>query len=131
MEGEFDWENELEQSREQEIAPSETGSGFGCADIGTTSLIAEIPYNAVEGESTPAVQISSSDMQLSKSWSSLLDTVQTMALPKRSLLQPWERGFAALVFGSSSSSTSNPVRLPFVPIPDPIVPNKAATEPQL
>ena len=64
---------------------------------------------------------SKSEREVSDQWLALLNTVQTFSVPKTSLTLPWETGFAALVFGGSSSSTSVPSRMPFVPIP-PVLP---------
>lgn len=63
----------------------------------------------------PALNHVRNDALINNQWEALLNTAQTMALPRRQVSLPWERGFAALVFGTTALSSA-PVRLP------PIVP---------
>ena len=133
MEGEFDEIDESGFLGDEEFDPKDAASddGFGRPTPSKDPSDTASLYSSGKSSSNPqSAGISPDDILLSNRWSSLLETVQTMALPKRALVQPWERGFAALVFGTSSSSTSNPTRLPFVPIPAPTVQAIPTTNPQ-
>lgn len=70
--------------------------------------------------SDSSIPISEHDIKLSNQWESYLDSVQTFSTPARPSKLPWERGFANLVFGGSSSSTQQ-IRLPTIPlVSDPV-----------
>ena len=64
----------------------------------------------------PACNDVRNDVLLNNQWEALLNTAQTMALPRRQVSLPWERGFASLVFGTTALSSA-PIRLPPIPPP--------------
>ena len=137
LEGVSDWEEVPEQGAYSFPPQSESDSdGFGPSlkrARSSTSTAYAFPPLPPQPKPAATRPISESDVFLSRQWESYLDSVQTFAIPARSVKLPWERGFANLVFGGSSSSTQ-PIRLPTIPLvpePAPVVDESQVKHPLL
>ena len=128
-----DWENYEEDRAEGECSGSEEDDGFNPMDVKrsrTTSDAPELP-SFVFPPLPPSIPVvrNAEDAVLNNQWEALLSTAQTMALPRRQTALPWERGFASLVFGTTSILTA-PVRLPPIPPPVPSGGSSSSSIPQ-
>ena len=131
-----EWEDEWEEENldsgngeggfEAEDAASWTGTDDGFHPRGLKRSRDEFDAEQLPSNPFPPLPPTSvnsgslNDCLLNNQWEALLNTAQTMSLPKRQCSLPWERGFASLVFGTSTDSAA-PIRLP------PIAPIIAST----
>ena len=123
-----------EESERVSVLASEWGSRDGEADpsCDPNSNVdpAFCPINSNRAMSIPILpQLSQEDSRLSTQWEGMLSTVQTFARPRHSATLPWERGFAARVFGSFQPSNWI-VKLPYAPLPTSLGSIDTAQEPK-